>query len=223
MSEAAQAQAPLPPRRRRWVRWAVAAAAVAVLVYACDDDRVYRWQEEVVLSTGERLLLERSVRLQRGGAPFNPFETAWYWRESVLQVRQGPADLVGGRYEARLLPMLVERDPATRRLVVVATPVSCAAYGAYRPDRGWTYLAFALSPNAPMQQIPIPDWAWGRRLNVLKPNRDESPPRRVTPQFAERFNRERSRGERDYFEVMREVPHNCETGVIKGKKPIYED
>ena len=210
-------------RRRRWGRWLVAAGLVAVLVYACDDDRVYRWREEVVLSTGERLLLARSVRLQRGGAPFNPFETAWYWRESVVEVREGPADLVGGRYEARLLPMLIERDPATRRLVVVATPVSCTAYREYRPDRGGVYLAFALSPGAPMQQVPIPDWAWGRRLNVLMPNEDESPPRQVTPQFAERFNRERSRGGPWYFELMRQVPHDCETGYVKDKKPIYQD
>lgn len=156
-------------RRRRWGRWLVAAGLVAVLVYACDDDRVYRWREEVVLSTGERLLLARSVRLQRGGAPFNPFETAWYWRESVVEVREGPADLVGGRYEARLLPMLVERDPATRRLVVVAINVYCDDRLPYKPEAGQRYFAFVLQAGSVMQPIAVPDWAWGRRLNVLKP------------------------------------------------------
>ena len=210
-------------RRRRWGRWLVAAGLVAVLVYACDDDRVYRWREEVVLSTGERLLLARSVRLQRGGAPFNPFETAWYWRESVVEVREGPADLVGGRYEARLLPMLVERERPGGALLVVAISIYCRDRAGDGGPQDIPYRAYRLQPKGPMQQVPIPDWAWGRRLNVLMPNEDESPPRQVTPQFAERFNRERSRGGPWYFELMRQVPHDCETGYVKDKKPVYQD
>lgn len=192
-----------PKRRRRWMRWAMAAAVVAVLVYACDDDRMYRWQEEVVLSTGERLLLERSARLQRGGAPFNPFEIAWYWRESTIDVRAGPADLVGGRYEARLLPMLLERERPGGALLVVAISIYCRDRAGDGGPQDIPYRAYRLQPKGPMQQIPIPDWAWGRRLNVLKPNRDESPPRLVTPEFAERFNREKSQGAPPVFVVDR--------------------
>jgi hypothetical protein len=60
-----------------------------------------------------------------------------------------------------------------------------------------------------MSQVSVPEWAWERRLNLLKPNVDKAPPDRVTPDFADRFNREESRGELDYFQVRRETPTNC--------------
>lgn len=197
------------PRFRRWMKWVFVAAIVGGLMYACRGDKTYHWQEEVVLSSGERLLLDRSVRLERISAPFNPFKTEWAWRESTIGVRDGPADLKGAQYEPRLLPMLIDRDRMSRDLTVVAIPVTCGVYKAYAPDRGGLYLAFRLSAGKQMKQASIPEWAWERRSNLLKPNYDKPPPRRVTLEFADRFNRKESRGELDYFVVRSETPTHC--------------
>jgi hypothetical protein len=180
-----------------------------VMTTACSSDKTFRWEEEVVLSTGEQLTLDRTVRLERISAPFNPLKSEWAWRGSTFTVRDGPADVKGARYSAPLLPMLLERDPLTKKLVIVSKPVYCFDYKAYAPDQGWVYLAFALSGDEPMQQVRIPDWAWERRSNLLKPNSDEAPPGRVTPAFASEFNRTKSRGEPWYFQIWRNPPANC--------------
>lgn len=203
------APAKAAPRGRRLIKWLLLAAVVAGLMYACRGEKTHHWQEEVVVSTGERLLLERSVRLERIGAPFNPFKSEWAWRESTIVVREGPADVRGARYEARLLPMLIERDPSTKQWIVVGIPVSCSVYQSFKPDIGLLYLAFELKPGHDKRQVPIPEWAWERRLNLLMPNGNKPPPRHVTPDFADRFNREESGGELDYFQIRRETPVNC--------------
>jgi ferric-dicitrate binding protein FerR (iron transport regulator) len=81
-------------RGRGWIKWLLAAAIVGGVMYACRGEKTYDWEEEVVLSSGERLVLERSVRLERISAPFNPFKSEWAWRESTIVVRDGPADLL---------------------------------------------------------------------------------------------------------------------------------
>ena len=199
----------LSARPARWWKWLIVAAAVAGLLYACRGERTWHWEEEVVTGAGERLLLDRSVRLERISAPFNPFQSAWAWRESTLTVRDGPADVKGARYEARLLPMLIERDAKTKQWIVVGISVYCDDRVPFKPETGQRYFAFALRPAQPMQQVSIPEWAWERRSNLLKPNSDKPPPRHVTPDFTDRFNREESRGEVQYFEIKRSVKSNC--------------
>lgn len=211
-SRSPEDRAPSAPKasvRGRWVKFGFVAVLATGLLYACRGEKTYRWEEEVVLSSGERLVLERSVRLEKISAPFNPFQTNWAWRESAFTVTEGPADVKGARYEAWLLPMLIERDVGSRQFVVIGIPVNCDAYKAHSPDRGWVYLAFRLVPGQQMQQTPIPDWAWGRRLNLLMPNEDKPPPGRVAAEFADRFNREESRGESDYFVVRSDTPVHC--------------
>jgi hypothetical protein len=203
------APAKATPRGRRLVKWLLVASVVAGLMYACRGEKTHHWQEEVVASSGERLLLERSVRLERIGAPFNPFKSEWAWRESTIVVRDGPADVKGARYEARLLPMLIERDPSTKQWIVVGISVYCDDRVPFNPVPGQRYFAFVLARAQPMQQVRLPEWAWERRLNLLMPNENKSPPRHVTPDFADRFNREESRGEIQYFEIRRSAKSNC--------------
>lgn len=197
------------PRGRRLITWLLIAAVVAGLMYACQGEKTYYWEEEVVLSSGEQLLLDRSVRLERISAPFNPFKSEWAWRESTIVVRDGPADVKGARYEARLLPMLLERDPSTKQWIVVGISVYCDDRVPFSPEPGQRYFAFALEPAQPMQQVRLPEWAWERRSNLLKPNSDKPPPRHVTADFADRFNRDESRGEIQYFEIKRSAKSNC--------------
>ena len=184
------------------------AYAAFVVLSGCSE-KTYRWDEEMVLSSGERLMLGRSVRVERISAPFNPFKTGWAWRESTIVVKDGPADLKGVRYEARLLPLLIERDPTTRRLIAVGIPVSCDDAAGFTLRQGERYLAFELGIDLPMRQVPIPEFAWERRTNLLQPNDDEAPPRNVTPDYADQFNRTQSRGERVYFQILRSHPYSC--------------
>lgn len=184
------------------------AFAAFVLLSGCSD-KTYRWDEEMVLSSGERLMLGRSVRVERISAPFNPFKKEWAWRESTIVVKDGPADLKGVRYEARLLPLLIERDPTTRRLIAVGIPVSCDDAAGFTLRRGERYLAFELGIDLPMRQVPIPEFAWERRTNLLQPNDDEAPPPNVTPAYADQFNRTQSRGEHGYFQILRSNPYTC--------------
>ena len=184
------------------------AFAAFVVLSGCSE-KTYRWDEEMVLSSGERLMLGRSVRVERISAPFNPFKTGWAWRESTIVVKDGPADLKGVRYEARLLPLLIERDPTTRRLIAVGIPVSCDDAAGFTLRQGELYVAFELGIDLPMRQVPIPEFAWERRTNLLQPNDDEAPPRNVTPDYADQFNRTQSRGERVYFQILRSHPYSC--------------
>lgn len=184
------------------------AFAAFVLLSGCSE-KTYRWDEEVVLSSGERLMLGRSVRVERISAAFNPFKKEWAWRESTIVVKDGPADLKGVRYEARLLPLLIERDPTTRRLIAVGIPVTCDVAESFKLRQGELYVAFELGIDLPMRQVPIPEFAWERRTNLLQPNDDEAPPPNVTPAYADQFNRTQSRGERVYFQILRSHPYSC--------------
>lgn len=188
--------------------WIACALAVVTLV-ACSGEKTYCWEEAVVLSTGERLTLDRTVRLEKVSAAFNPFKSEWAWRESTITVRAGPADLKGARYEARLLPMLIERDLQTQQLVVVGINVYCDDRSSFNPEPGQRYFAFFLPNKSAMRQVPIPTWAWERRLNLLMPNEEKSPPRQVTPEFADRFNRTESRGEPHYFVIDPSIKSKC--------------
>ena len=179
---------------------------VLSLLSACSSEKTYHWEEEVVISTGERLTLDRTLRFEKISAPFNPFKSEWAWGGSTFVVREGPADVKNARYDASLVPMLLDRDPMTRNLIVVGIPVTCVVYKTFEPDQGWLYLAFRLSANQQMRQVRIPDWAWERRLNLLKPNLDNAPPAHVSPAFTNEFNRNISRGEPSYFQVRRISP-----------------
>lgn len=184
------------------------AFATLVVLSGCSE-KTYRWDEEMVLSSGERLMLDRLVRVERISAPFNPFKTGWAWRESTIVVKDGPADLKGIRYEARLLPLLIERDPTTRPLIAVGIPVTCDVAESFKLRQGELYVAFELGIDLPMRQVPIPEFAWERRTNLLQLNHDEAPSRNVTPDYVDQFNRTQSRGARGYFQILRSNPHTC--------------
>lgn len=187
---------------------ATAAIGIAVICLTACGNKTYSWREQVVLSTGERLILGRSVHLERASGAFNPFKSEWFWREWTITLLEGPTDLQGMRYEARVLPMLVERDPSSKELTVVGITFYCDDRLALNPHPGQRYFAFAFRSGG-MAQVPVPEWAWGRSSNLLKPNADESPPREVHPGLADQFNRNESRGEAHYLRIDRSVTSNC--------------
>lgn len=179
------------------------AALASLLLAACAKEKVFRWEEEVVLSTGETLLLERTTRYRRSGEPYNPLQAGWAPEDSAIVVRTGPADLVGATYAVRdwIEPVVLDRDPQTRALLMVGTAWNCDWVRQYAGKAKGLYVAFRLRPGAEAEAIVLPDWAWGRTRNLYLSYFEIEPPKRVTPAEAERHNKTEARGAPEYFRI----------------------
>ena len=183
-------------------RW-LGVMCVSLLVMACSKEKVFRWEEEVVLSSGETLLLDRTTRYRRSGEPYNPLQQTWAREDSSIVVLNGVGDLVGARYALKdwIDPVVLDRDPQTRALVMVGTAWNCDWVKKYEGKAKSLYVAFHLRPDAEAEAIAIPDWAWGRPRNLYKPYFEIEPPKRVTPADAERHNKTEARGAPEFFRI----------------------
>lgn len=177
-------------------------SALLVLT-ACAREKVFRWEEEVVLSTGETLLLDRTTRYRRSGEPYNPLQAGWAPEDSGIVVRSGLADLIGASYTVRdwIEPVVLDRDPQTRELILVGTAWNCDWVRPYAGKAKGLYVAFRLRPGVPAEVVALPDWAWGRARNLYLSYFEVEPPKRVTPAEAERHNRTDARGAPEYFRI----------------------
>jgi hypothetical protein len=178
----------------------------ALLVTACARERVFRWEEEVVLSTGETLVLDRTTRYRRSGEPYNPLRSGWAPEDSGIAVRSGAPDLIGAGYAVRdwIEPVVLDRDPQTRGLVMVGTAWNCDWVRKYAGKARGLYVAFLLRPGAEAEAIPVPDWAWGRKRNLYLTQFEIEPPKRVTPAEAERHNKTEAQGDKRFFMIDRD-------------------
>ena len=185
--------------------WLIALLA-ALLVTACAREKVFRWEEEVVLSTGETLVLERTTRYRRSGEPYNPLRSSWAPEDSGIAVRSGAADLIGAGYAVRdwIEPVVLDRDPQTRGLVMVGTAWNCDWVRKYAGKARGLYVAFLLRPGVQAEAIPVPDWAWGRKRNLYLTQFEIEPPKRVTPAEAERHNKTEAQGDKRFFMIDRD-------------------
>jgi hypothetical protein len=174
-----------------------------LLLSACAKEKVFRWEEEVVLSSGETLVLERSTRYRRSGEPYNPLQTSWAPEDSAIVVRAGPPESIGARYSVRdwIEPVILDRDPQTRDLVMVGTAWNCDWVRKYAGKARGLYVAFRLRPGVEAEAIPVPDWAWGRARNLYLTYFEIEPPKRVTPAEAARHNKHDARGHRIFFVI----------------------
>lgn len=177
-------------------------SALLVLT-ACAREKVFRWEEEVVLSTGETLLLDRTTRYRRSGEPYNPLQAGWAREDSSIVVVGGARDLVGAGYALKdwIDPVVLDRDPQTRELILVGTAWNCDWVRPYAGKAKGLYVAFRLRPGVPAEAVALPDWAWGRARNLYKMYFEIEPPKRVTPAEAERHNRTDARGAPEYFRI----------------------
>ena len=184
-------------------RLLLAALLAALLLAACAREKVFRWEEEVVLSSGETLLLDRTTRYRRSGEPYNPLRIGWAPEDSGIVVRAGAPDLTGASYAVRdwIEPVVLDRDPQTRDLVMVGTAWNCDWVRKYAGKAKGLYVAFRLRPGVEAEAIPVPDWAWGRTRNLYLNQFEINPPKRVTPAEAERHNKNDARGAPEYFRI----------------------
>jgi hypothetical protein len=190
----------------------LSALLATLLLTACANEKVFRWQEEIVLSSSETLVLERTTRYRRSGEPYNPLQTSWAPEDSSIVVLSGAQELVGARYGLKdwIDPVVLDRDPRTRDLIMVGTAWNCDWVRPYAGKAKGLYVAFRLRPGAEAEAIPIPDWAWGRTRNLYNMYFEIEPPHRVTPAEAERHNKTEARGARRFFMIDRDhKPADC--------------
>lgn len=183
-------------------RW-LGLLCVSLLITACAREKVFRWEEEVVLSSGETLILERTTRYRRSGEPYNPLQTSWAPEDSKILVRAGAPDLIGASYAVRdwIEPVVLDRDPKTRDLIMVGTAWNCDWVRQYAGKAKGLYVAFRLRPGDEAEPIVLPDWAWGRTRNLYLTYFEIEPPKRVTPAETERHNKADARGAPEYFGI----------------------
>lgn len=176
-------------------------AGVIALSSGCSNEKIFRWQEEVVLSSGEQLLLDRTTRYRRSGEPGNPLRSGWAREDSSIVVKEGPVDLLGARYALKdwIDPVVLDRDPITRDLVMVGTAWNCDWVKRFGGKSRGIYVAFHLRPKAEAEATDFPQWAWNRRRNLYKVFNEIDPPALVTPADAERHNKHGARGHRIFF------------------------
>jgi hypothetical protein len=183
-------------------RWFCVLLATLLLM-ACVREKVFRWEEEVMLSSGETLVLERTTRYRRSGEPYNPLRIGWAPEDSGIVVQAGAPDLVSARYTVRewIEPVVLDRDPQTGDLVMVGTAWNCDWVRKYAGKAKGLYVAFRLRPGVEAEAIVVPEWVWGRARNLYLTAFDIKPPKRVTPAEAERHNNSSVRGAPEYFRV----------------------
>lgn len=193
-------------RRRRYL---LGALMVLPLTSACatNHERVFRWEEEFVLDSGERLLLERTVRFRRSGEPGNPMIIGWAREDSTISVKEGPADLIGATYALKdwIDPVVLERDPSSRALVMVGTAWNCDWVKRFGAKSRSLYVAFRLRPGAEAEAIDFPEWTWGKERKLYKMYFYIEPPAHVTPAEAERHNKKGARGAPEFFRIDRTI------------------
>ena len=202
----AEAQSFFSARTKRWARIKqtvvlFVCAYVLSLVSACSNERTLRWQEEVELASGERLVLSRTRHYRRSSEPGNPLRSGWAPENSSIEVKEGPTDLVGAKYRLKdwIEPVVIDRDSTTRALVMVGNAWNCDWVKRFGDKPRGIYIAFELKPGQEATAIDFPSWAWSRRRNLYMPYFEIDPPPLVTPAEAERHNKISARGSRDLF------------------------
>ena len=144
--------------RRRWM----AAVLAGLLLGACGDPHM-DWNEQVKLQSGEVIVVARTAKFSEnwvaggGGGSFN--------KGMTLQIVQPPKPDNPGVWDARFVPIVLDRDPATQEWFIVATFFHCDSwYELGRPKLPYTEYRFR--NGRWVQQQLTPKWI-GREANVL--------------------------------------------------------
>lgn len=140
----------------------VGATLATLLLAGCGDPRL-DWTEQVKLQSGEVISVARSAKFSEnwiaggGGGSFN--------KGMTLQIVQPAKPDNPGIWDARFVPILLDRDPETKEWFVVATFFHCDSwYELGRPKLPYTEYRFR---NGRWVQQPLtPKWI-GREGNVM--------------------------------------------------------
>ena len=144
--------------RRRWM----AALLMGLMLGGCGDPHM-EWKEQVKLQSGEVIVVERTAKFSEnwvaggGGGSIN--------KGMTLQVVQPSKSDNPGVWDARFVPIVLDRDPETQEWFMVATFFHCDSwYELGRPRLPYTEYRFR---NRRWVQQPLTQKWIGRDANVL--------------------------------------------------------
>ena len=124
-------------------------------------DIAWRWEEEVQLADGGRIMVKRKqeTEMKGGGEPFtNPRGP----KSGRITIMDGSNDV---EWESALFPMIVERGLKPGQWVIIASPIFCQdhyKYGSPKPP----YIQFEYTNGHWVNRHVDPKW-YGRRSNLL--------------------------------------------------------
>lgn len=143
---------------RRWM----AGLVMGLMLGGCGDPHM-EWKEQVKLQSGEVIVVERTAKFSEnwvaggGGGSIN--------KGMTLQVVQPSKSDNPGVWDARFVPIVLDRDPETQEWFMVATFFHCDSwYELGRPRLPYTEYRFR---NRRWVQQPLTQKWIGRDANVL--------------------------------------------------------
>ncbi len=144
--------------------WAgIVLIALQALLAGCSSTKQIEWKEEVLLQTGEKIMVERELVLREH------FELSQgrNWVPYLYTIRFTHSSLLGGsvKWSYDETPMILDYDPRTHRFYIVVTIPHCAKYrelGSPVPP----YLVFELV-NGEWQRTAFKSELSGREANLL--------------------------------------------------------
>ena len=189
--------------------WFVAVVSALLAIYVSyrqwsGRDITWRWKDEVQLSDGTRLWVNRTdVReIIGGGEPFRGPSRSTKVARLELPGTAGPVT-----WAARMEPLIVERGISPVQWVVIATPIWCDEYkqhGSPTPP----YVQFNYMDSAWTTAHVAPSW-YGRRSNLLI-NDQEREARDGGQISAEQIEQVNYRVFKDLLSIQKTAKMNCD-------------
>lgn len=147
---------------RRHITLGALILAGAGLLAVCANNKI-EWTEEVLLQSGETIVVERTATTKPFGEIGGP--GGWENEGMTMRVIQPQRPDNPPTWDARFVPLLFDRDPETNQWFVVATFYSCTSW--YDLGR----------PALPYTEYRLKDGKWvqgsltqsliGRKANML--------------------------------------------------------
>jgi hypothetical protein len=121
------------------------------------------WKEQVQLDSGEVVLFDRTAKAKSMGEWGGP--GGWSASEMTLDIDKSVANLQIPQWRFPFVPILIDRDPATKEWFVVATFYDCQSwYGLGRPKL--PYVEYQIR-NGNWQVVPLEEKLIGHAANLL--------------------------------------------------------
>ncbi len=149
--------------RRRVLRTGLAASLLPLA--GCDwFNGTRKWEEEVRLSDGRTIVVAVKVKYQTlseiGGGSGRVRRRTW------LSIKPGQG-LPEAEWSEDLAAVLLDIDPATKELVLVATIILCQQWEPWGKPRP-AYIEFRLRDGRWQRQLPFTEALFDRPVNLLQ-------------------------------------------------------
>lgn len=123
----------------------------------------FEWKEQVQLSDGTTVEVERSIRYGKVLREFGGTTSAWI-SEAKVTIVDGGKHLATWSYAME--PFIVDRDKATGKWMVVANAMDYCEYASRFASPAPTFLAFELDGGV-WTYIGLPEGVVGQKANTL--------------------------------------------------------